>query len=348
MKTWMSWQRATAQRTFRRGAILGGVLVAGALLGDRLVGDRSADGAEPRGETFTYKQVGELEIKADVLAAPSDRPRPVVVWIHGGALINGHRASVPPWIKESFLPRGYAVVSIDYRLAPETKLPLIVADIEDAFRWIRERGPQLFAADPQRIAVIGGSAGGYLTLVSGYRVQPRPTALVSLWGYGDLVGDWYSAPSPHPRHHQSKLSRDEAYQQVAGPPVSDSRLRKGDGGAFYQFCRQTGLWPQEVGGWNPQTESDRFVPFMPERNVDRSFPPTFLIHGEADTDVPYQLSVNMAERFGKQGVEHRLINFPGAEHGLPGVERSKVDAAYQAATEFLVRHLEKSPAPAKP
>ena len=51
------------------------------------------------------------------------------------------------------------------------------------------------------VAVSGGSAGGYLTLVTGYRVKPWPKALVAFWGYGDLVGPWYSEPSPHPRHH---------------------------------------------------------------------------------------------------------------------------------------------------
>ena len=141
------------------------------------------------------------------------------------------------------LDAGYTLISLDYRLAPETKLPEIIQDIEDAFRWIRRDGPRLFNIDATRIAVVGGSAGGYLTLTSGFRVRPRPTVLLSLWGYGDLVGDWYSKPSPHPRHQQSKLTRDEAYRQVSGPAISDSRDRKGDGGAFYQYCRQTGTWP---------------------------------------------------------------------------------------------------------
>ena len=138
---------------------------------------------------------------------------------------------------------------------PETQLPEIIADLEDAFRWVREKGPELFHADPDRVAAIGGSAGGYLTLTAGFRAKPRPVALVSLWGYGDLVGPWYSEPSPHPRHHTTKLSREEAYKQVSGPPISDSRNRKGDGGAFYQFCRQQGLWPKAVSGWDPHTRA---------------------------------------------------------------------------------------------
>ena len=44
----------------------------------------------------------------------------------------------------------------------------------------------------------------------GFRAKPRPVAVVSYWGYGDLVGDWYSKPSPHPVHNRVKVSREEA------------------------------------------------------------------------------------------------------------------------------------------
>src|SRR5262249_16938668 len=152
--------------------------------------------------------------------------------------------------------------------------------VEDAFRWVRAEGPKLFHADPRRVAVAGGSAGGYLTLMTGFRVQPRPVALLSFWGYGDLVGAWYSEPSPHPRHNQSKISREEAFQQVSGTPVSDARDRQGNGGVFYNFCRQQGLWPKAVSGWDPKGEAEKFKPFEPVRNVSSEYPPTFLIHGE--------------------------------------------------------------------
>ena len=296
--------------------------------------------AEERKMTYIYKSAGDVEIKADVYAAKGEK-RPVVVWIHGGALINGHRESVPAWLAERCRTHEYVLVSIDYRLAPETQLPEIIQDVEDAFRWIREKGPELFHADAERIGVAGGSAGGYLTLTSGFRVKPRPKALVSLWGYGDLVGPWYSEPSPHARHHGTKLSREEAFKQVSGPPVSDSRQRKGDGGAFYQFCRQQGLWPKAVSGWDPKQEPEKFYPFMAVKNVTADYPPTLLIHGEKDTDVPHEQSLIMAAELEKNRVEHRLISVPGAEHGLAGVDRKTVDQSNLAAVEFLVKHLGK-------
>jgi acetyl esterase/lipase len=289
--------------------------------------------------THIYKTAGDVEIKADVLGYADDRSRPVVVWIHGGALIMGHRESIPRWLQDACQENGYVLVSIDYRLAPETKLPEIIADLEDAFRWVREQGPKLFHADPARIGVVGGSAGGYLTLTSGFRVQPHPAALVSLWGYGDLVGPWYSTPSPHPRHHASKLTADEAWKQVSGPPLSDSRQRKGDGGAFYQFCRQQGLWPKAVSGWDPHTEAEKFHPFMPLVNVKPDYPPTLLIHGDKDTDVPHEQSVLMAAALKTSGVQHKLLSVAGAEHGLAAASRATSDEAYRAAAAFLREHL---------
>lgn len=293
--------------------------------------------------THVYKSVGTLPIQLDVYRPDDSIVRPVVVWIHGGALINGHREQIPSRLKEPVLAVGYILVSIDYRLAPETKLPGVIEDLEDAFRWIREQGPRLFQADAGRIAVVGGSAGGYLTLATGHRVRPRPVALVALWGYGDLVGPWYSTPSPHPRHHNLKPSRDEAFRQVAGPAIADSRDRKGDGRAFYEFCRQTGLWPKAVSGWDPHSAAEKFFPYMPVKNVTPDFPPTLLVHGEDDTDVPCEQSRMMAAELHRNNVEHRLITYPKAEHGLAGVDAATVDQAYRAGVEFLQKHLERLP-----
>ena len=288
---------------------------------------------------YTYKRAGELEIKADVHRANDDLLRPVVVWIHGGALINGHRGGIDRRVKKMMLDAGYVIVSIDYRLAPESKLPAIIEDMEDAFAWVRKEGPVLFRADTRKIAVMGSSAGGYLTLTSGYRVQPRPAVLVSFWGYGDLAGDWYSQPSKHPRHHRTKITREEAFKQVSGPPVSDSRDRNGNGGAFYQYCRQYGVWPKEVSGWDPHAQVKKFIPYMPARNVTKEYPPTMLIHGTRDTDVPYEQSVMMAGEHKRHGVEHELITIPNGEDGLGGGDAKLIDEAYHSALEFVQRHM---------
>lgn len=291
-----------------------------------------------RSQTYAYKTVEGLQIKADVHRFDDDVTRPVVIWIHGGALIMGNRGGVFG-VTEMMLEAGYVVVSIDYRLAPETRLPSIIEDLEDAFAWVRTQGRELFNAETSKIAVMGSSAGGYLTLASGFRVEPRPTVLVSFWGYGDLVGDWYSQPSEHPRHNRRAISAEEAYVQVGGPPISDARDRDGNGGIFYNYTRQKGLWPREVSGWDPHTETEKFYPFMAVRNVTGDYPPTMLIHGTDDTDVPYEQSLMMASELEEHGVSYELVTIQEAEHGLAGADPERVARTYDQALAWVNRYM---------
>src|SRR5260370_35373640 len=139
----------------------------------------SQEGASIK-KSYTYKTVGECKINADVYRHGQEKNRPVVVWIHGGALIMGNRGQIDRELLRKLLEAGYVVVSIDYRLAPETKLPAILEDLEDACKWVRVKGPELFGIDPDKMAVMGGSAGGYPTVVSGVPGGPRPPAPVSM------------------------------------------------------------------------------------------------------------------------------------------------------------------------
>ena len=303
----------------------------------------SAVAAVPAIETFTYKTVGSLAIKADV-HRPDARQvkRPTVVWLHGGSLINGKRESVAKAVlKDAFLAEGFIVVSVDYRLAPETKLPGIIEDVEDAFRWVREKGPALFGADPDRIIAHGGSAGGYLTLVTGYRVKPRPVVLVAEMSYGDLINAWHLRPSVHPPHYETNLSKEEAWRQVSGPPIANDQERRGNGSAFNDYIRRQAEWPQAISGWDPRREAEKYLPYLPVRNVTADYPPTILIHGREDTDVSREFPEAMAAELRRHGVDHRLILIPGAEHGYRGGDPADVAAAYREAVKFVREHLER-------
>src|SRR5262245_17661954 len=79
----------------------------------------NATGAEtPAGpQTVVYKTAGDAKIEADVYGA-DDKVRPAVVWIHGGALINGNRKGPPGQLLDLCRKEGYVLVSIDYRLGP--------------------------------------------------------------------------------------------------------------------------------------------------------------------------------------------------------------------------------------
>jgi acetyl esterase/lipase len=231
-------------------------------------GGLRAEPGEPR--TFVYKKAGDCDIKADIFQTRSDERRPTAVWLHGGALIMGsRRLPQASRMLQTLLHSGFTVVSFDYRLAPETKLRDIIEDVQDAFRWLRWQAGML-NVDPDRFVVCGGSAGGYLTLMSGFCVQPAPRALVSYWGYGDILGEWYSRPDPF-YGKQSLVSREEALASIGKTAISeaDGATRRS---RFYLCCRQQGIWPKEVAGRDPDTERSWFERYCPIHNVTRAYP----------------------------------------------------------------------------
>jgi acetyl esterase/lipase len=289
-----------------------------------------------RHETITTKVVGGCSIQADVYRPPDDVVRPVILWLHGGALISGSRNQIHPVQRELYLEAGYAVVAVDYRLAPETRLPEIVEDVRDALDWVRGDGASSLGIDPHRLAVIGHSAGGYLALTAGCLARPSPQALVAFYGYGDIIGEWYRRPDPF-YCQQPLVPEDEAYAAVGTRPLSwvsgeDSARRS----RFYLFCRQHGLWPREVVGHDPESEPQAFEPYCPLRNVTRSYPPTLLLHGDRDTDVPYEQSAMMAAELARVGVTHEFVTIRGGGHGFDrGMQDPTVAHAFDRVLAFL-------------
>ncbi|HEV3339175.1 MAG TPA: alpha/beta hydrolase [Pirellulales bacterium] len=307
-----------------------GLLAAGAA---SLAHPRTVIAAAANKQTLTYKKVGELEIQADVYNSAPGKRQPTVIWIHCGALIVGHRSGVIQRFHEQLLTEDWTVVSIDYRLAPETKMPDILDDVRDACRWVHEEGSERFGTDPDRIAVAGGSAGGFLTLCTGFLAEQKPKALVSFWGYGDVAGPWLSRPDPF-YSSQPEVTAEEARRAVGIRPLTGTEGATGRS-RFYLYCRQKGLWPREVTSHDPDRERAAFDAFCPLRNVSKDYPPTLLIHGDKDTDVPYEQSVLMDRELARQGIEHRLITVAGGGHGLSGTEPTVVQQTYQQAADFL-------------
>jgi acetyl esterase/lipase len=297
----------------------------------------SAQDAPPVKKTYTYKTVDQCKIQADVYLNAGEKNRPVVVWVHGGALIMGHRGQVDRELLRKLLGAGYVVVSIDYRLAPETKLPGILEDLEDACKWVRLKGPELFGIDSNRMVVMGGSAGGYLTLTAGFRLEPRPKALVSFWGYGDIAGEWYSRPDPF-YSKQPAVPKEEAYAAVGGPVISESS-GKNYRHRYYLYCRQNGLWPKEVAGLDPDKDPRAFDQYCPVRNVTAQYPPTLLIHGTKDTDVPYEQSEMMAKELDGNKVKHELMTVQDAGHGLAGAKPDVVAKMHERVIAFLKKYV---------
>jgi acetyl esterase/lipase len=118
-------------------------------------------------KNVTYSFVAGKKLKLDLYypAQLSQGPFPVIIYLHAGAWMGGSKGGKE--IK-TYLPymleRGYAVASIQYRLAPKSKFPAQVEDSKCAVRFLRKNGPS-FMLDPARIGVLGASAGGHLAFL---------------------------------------------------------------------------------------------------------------------------------------------------------------------------------------
>jgi acetyl esterase len=180
----------------------------------------AATPAAPAGQPFTYKKVGERELKLFV-SKPADwkaeDKRPAIVFFHGGGWVGGTPSQFNEQCKY-FASRGMVCATVDYRLldvkTKETPLTC-VQDAKSARRWVRSHAKEL-GIDPSRIAAGGGSAGGHLAAFCGMvegkddsqddlAVSPKANALVLFnpvfnngpeqWGHA-RVGEQYKEFSP--------------------------------------------------------------------------------------------------------------------------------------------------------
>jgi acetyl esterase/lipase len=257
------------------------------------------------------------------------------MWIHGGGLIFGSRTISPrPFLARTLVDRGFVVVSIDHRLAPETKLPSIVEDVAAAWRWIHESGPDLFGVDRNRVCAAGASAGAYLSLMAGYLFSPRPCAIASFWGFGDITEPWEAEPSEH--YRAAKLvDRTNALESLALTPIPTTTGE--DRSLFYLYCRQQGRWLPEVTGHSMPQDAAWFATYCPLRNISPAYPPTVLVHGCEDNDVPAFESDRMAQRLAHDGVSHEFHSLPGIGHGFAGASPELVESIETSVVNFLYR-----------
>ena len=271
--------------------------------------------AEVTQKTYTYKTIGGTELKADVYSpAAATKKLPVVIYIHGGGLIFGSRENEPKSpLREALLDAGYVVVAIDHRLAPDALADKIAIDVEDACKWVRNKGPQLFSIDPNNIIVMGGSAGGYLTLLMGCRLNPAPKALVSFSGYGDIR--WCNQPRITPLP--------ESIPPYEGKPGWD----------FYVYCRNYGVWINKVTGLDPAKDINNIKLLCPVDNIQKSYPRTLLIHSRADNDVPYEQAVLMKKALDSNGIPNEMFTLPDG-HSSEMI-RNHSDKIIKKVLEFL-------------
>lgn len=284
-------------------------------------------------DTKIYKEINNCSICADIYYQGSNTP--VILYIHGGALIFGARSWLSSDQIEYFRQAGFSIVNIDYRLAPETGFEEIIQDIKDAITWIRTKAIAWYDFDVSRIAVMGSSVGGYLGLLIG-TMDIRPQVIVSLYGYGDIFGEWFSKPSDH--YCQRPIINKETARQYVG----ENEITNGpwDRFHFYLYCRQHGVWLKEVTGIVNELDHAQLIQYNPINNITVDFPATLFLHGDQDTDVPYEQSVLMYKKLNEQGVAAKIITVEGADHVFDQNFRDpQVQNAFENVVEFLRTHL---------
>jgi acetyl esterase/lipase len=237
-----------------------------------------------------------------------DKPLPVVVAIHGGAWMGGDKRQVLPRLFPYVTAGKYAGVSVGYRLSQDAIWPAQIHDCKAAIRWIRGNAKK-YNLDPQKIGVIGWSAGGHLVAMLGTagdvkelegdlgnfdRESSRVSCVVDFFGPANMltIGD-------HPSQ-MKHYAPDSPESKLLGVPILEDK--------------------------------DKARSASPITFVSRDDPPFLIVHGTNDPLVPYQQSVSFRDALKKAGVPVALITVENGGHGgfrNPEIDR-RVDAFFDA------------------
>ncbi|GMW02326.1 MAG: hypothetical protein AMXMBFR84_34620 [Candidatus Hydrogenedentota bacterium] len=146
-----------------------------------------------------YATHGGEELKIDVFVPKSaTKPVPGLLLIHGGGWRMGNRNDCHFYNVE-LAKLGYVTAAVQYRLSPKHHFPDAVHDVKHAIAWLRKNA-DTYHIDPKHLGVLGGSAGGHLTLMAGYAQEPllecpdapngidtRVQAIINLYGVVDCA-----------------------------------------------------------------------------------------------------------------------------------------------------------------
>ena len=259
-----------------------------------------------------YANVDGKPLLLDLRIPDVGGPHPVIIYLHSGAWISGNRTGGAAIRQAS---RGYAVASIDYRLAPEYTWPAQVEDAKAAVRWVRANAAR-FNLDPERVGIFGASAGGHIGSVLGTsggvaaleglhlgnpQFSSRVKAVVDLYGPTDLL----------------KLED----QKLPCIPL--------DGNASY-------MPPSLLMGCPIQSCREKTATASPMTYVTPDDPPFLIMHGLLDCLVPFQQSVLLHTALSAFGVDSTLVLLPTGEHGGDEFDEQKQK---QTISDFLDKNL---------
>ncbi|HAO99706.1 MAG TPA: alpha/beta hydrolase [Fibrobacteres bacterium] len=228
---------------------------------------------KPQRRVYSHHEGDSLEMNFYAARRPS---APCIVIIHGGGWDGGDREQLPA-LNSYFASLGYAVASLDYRLAPEHRYPAPVQDVRDALTFLHTHATDM-NIDASRIILLGRSAGGQIALQAAYTLKdPSIKGVISFYGPADMVFG-YSLPG--------------------NPWLLDSRK----------------LMEQYLGGSYMQ-HPQAYHASSPVEALNSTSPPTLLLHGHRDVLVSYQHTVHMEMAMSRRDIPHFTVDLPWATHG---------------------------------
>lgn len=230
------------------------------------------------------------KLRLDIYSNPHENFQPALVMIHGGGWVKGTKEyENKVWICEIAAHSGYVVFSIDYRLVPEVSIKQQAEDAMAAVIWVKQHARK-YGGDPDRIGVMGGSAGGHL-------------ALLVAWASDD--------PYFKPTGYDGPLDSDVKVAAVYYPVVDvDETLRANGGKALGPLAHL--LFYRKLG--RPYSEMDQHL--SPIHHLDENCVPTLFLTGDADELKLYPQSVDAVEKLKALGVDAELYTAPGKKHGF--------------------------------
>ena len=240
---------------------------------------------------------------------------PLIVFIQGSA-----------WMKQDlykalirlarYVQKGYAVASVEYREIPGDLWPAQLIDVKTAIRYMRANA-DLFGIDKNRVAVMGNSSGGHLSLM---------TALTQ--GMDEFDDGLYPEEN------------DTVKCSISFYGISDlSKLNAAPRAQFYgDIAPEISAEGVLMGGVDLETEPEKAAPASPVcyvKEEDRPCPPVLLLHGDEDGMVPFNQSARMYETLKRFGKDAELVKVLGAGHGIEFYS----DEVFDIVFDFLEKHL---------
>ena len=239
-------------------------------------------------QNVEYSRPAGAPLYFDASLPSGPGPLPAVIIVHGGGWVRGDRRVEVAPLFQPLAEAGIAWFSIDYRLTNDVmQFGVAIDDVKAAIRFIKSHAAD-YRIDPNRIALIGESAGGQLAAMAALDPAPdlRVQAVVGLYAPMDLV--------------------DLAKHSALVP----SQIRSSFVGTPFE-----GLVLARLGQLSPLT------------NVKSGAPDFLLIHGTADTLVPYSQSLRMCEQMERAGAQCTVYPVQGGGHGIRWWESSRPDEA---------------------